>query len=164
MKLAFWKKPSIDDELRSLELPSDSLKPLHDDPMRHSWDTGNDPLAPPGAGALPSMSMPPSSSGSSLGNSSYPQHSQGREPSPSYLGHQDNSFFSSAPSSGQGPGAQQSAYGSNSSPTDLIVLRKEVEVVSSKLDAIQSTLDSLSQRLKNLESMGEREQRNRRYW
>ena len=58
--------------------------------------------------------------------------------------------------------SQQPSYSSN----DNFIASKNLEVISSKLDALRASLDSISQRLANLEAIARGEQENirRRYY
>ena len=65
------------------------------------------------------------------------------------------------------PPFQQQPYGASSMYNDQnYVTSKNIEVISSKLDALRATLDSVNQRLANIEAIarGEQEDKRRRYY
>lgn len=182
----FWKKDNIDDEIKSLDLPGDSLKPLEGaegDP--NNWN----PSALPGQSGQIGQPYPYGQGQTQYGQGSQgfgqgavpqvPQGLQGQTPASANAPSTDfttqplggynqkygNEFFSSG-NSGQGSaGSFASAAGAHNQ--DILLISKEIEVVSSKLDAVQSSLDSLNQRLKSIERLayGEQEQQSRKkYW
>lgn len=63
----------------------------------------------------------------------------------------------------QSPSFQQPSYGTN----DSYIASKNLEVISSKLDALRASLESINQRLANIEAIARGEQedtRKRRYY
>lgn len=86
---------------------------------------------------------------------------QGMNPSPSFQKYPSYSQPSFQPSFQQ-PSFQSQSPASN----DNYINSKNLEVISSKLDALKASLDSINQRLSTIETIarGEQEDRRRRYY
>ena len=137
-KLMFWKK---EDEFADIGLGDKENLPFGD-----QFGTPPGGANPPGLGSTPGMDQGGMAPGSSPAGSTPPQPSM-----PSF----------GAPS----PQPQYSPQPSYNPQQDLE--SKNLEVISSKLDAIRASIESLNQRLANLEAIarGEEEQgRRKRYY
>ena len=87
----------------------------------------------------------------------------GQPPTQRYPSFQQSSFQPSYPQ----PSFQPAAPSYNSAPSDNYIASKNLEVISSKLDALKASIDSLNQRVANIEAIarGEQEdQRRKRYY
>ena len=62
----------------------------------------------------------------------------------------------------QAPAFQQSPYPQPSQSSDNYIASKNLEVISSKLDALRASLESISQRLANIEAIARGEQEDTR--
>ena len=138
-KLTFWKKKDDFGDLgKDLDLGKDFGKDL-------GMDMNQGPSPDLGAGLEP------------MG-----QSSQAFQKYPSFQGQQN---FSN-PSFSQ-PYQQPVQPSYPSSASDPYIASKNLEIISSKLDALKASIDALSQRVANIESIarGEQEdQRRRRYY
>ena len=92
-----------------------------------------------------------------LGMSIEPAQQQPYQKYPSF----QQSGFQPQPSFQSQPAFQQPSYQS-----DNYIASKNLEVISSKLDALRATMESINQRLANIEAIarGEQEDKRRRYY
>ena len=139
-KLAFWKKKDdLDDLGKDLGLDKD---------IGMGKDLGLDM----GAGPSPDLGMGIDTNQVQQPYQRYPsfqQPQQGFQPVPSF---QSQPVFQ-----------QQPSYNSN----DNFIASKNLEVISSKLDALRASIESINQRLANIEAIARGEQedtRRRRYY
>ena len=187
-KLKFWKK---DDFRADLGLDSsdfsfgDSKDPLNAPPGFDS--STNDPLStglesPPGFDNSDSLSSGPLS-GSALNSSnpsqtSFNQNQSTALPPPPGLGSQPGFANTQSPMSHYPNqfSQQSSPQGFSSQPQnpsrienshqggDAYIVGKEIEIMSSKLDALRAAIDTINQRLSNIERLAENDQfRNSKY-
>ena len=169
MHLAFWKKKK-DDPFGDGDMGKDPFGSSQSDPFANQ-NSGQDPFgSPPGMGHNDPFSNPSSQGGS------FNALSQPGDPfaSPGFNSSQPSPFAQSQspsiPSSGSmrtptlEPVRQQ-----ESSPEyshQQFIINKDIEVLSSKMDAIRASLDSLNQRLANIERLayGEYDRQKRSQW
>jgi len=88
---------------------------------------------------------------------------QVQQPYQRYPSFQPQQGFQPAPSFQPQPAYQQPSYSSN----DNFIASKNLEVISSKLDALRASIESINQRLANIEAIARGEQedtRRKRYY
>src|SRR3989338_11259767 len=81
----------------------------------------------------------------------------GQQPYQKYPSFQAQSNFQTQPAFPSQPAFQQTPY-----PNDDFINSKNLEVISSKLDALRASLESISQRLANIEAIARGEQEDSR--
>ena len=143
-KLAFWKKKDDFGDLgKDLDMGKD-----------FGLDAGQGPSPELGAGLEPLPGQDPLQKYPSFQQPNYPQQ---QFPQSSYPPQQQASFQPAYPSS--------PSFANNSS--DSYIASKNLEVISSKLDALKASIDSINQRVANIEAIArgeQEEQRRKRYY
>lgn len=142
-KMKFWKKDDFDD-FDFGDSKSDPFADMGSSPSPPgSQDPGfgqqsQDPMqfSDPMGGQDPSGFPPSQETSNPMGSTSQPFH---------------NATFQQPQQSGQ-------------SDYHNYTVGKEIEIISSKLDALRASIDSISQRLSNLERMAEADIERRRSW
>jgi hypothetical protein len=127
-----------------------------------AWNTGggmDSGIGGMGGNQSLGMGSPPLSSPQSFGqNSQFPSPPQ-QSYSPSQPSFSQQSTFQSVPNfSQQSYAAPQPAYGDNAD----YMHSKNLEVISSKIDALRAAIDSMNARLQNIERIAGQEEENRR--
>lgn len=140
-KLAFWKK---EDEFSDLGLGKPADLTQADFGPNINFERGFEPRDETGLG----------STGRSYQNLQQPSFDAGQNDFDSSPG---TNAYPAAPSFSQSRPQQQapSSYNARTPTPHEYMLSKDIEVISSKLDALRAALDSINQRLANLERIAE---------
>jgi len=147
-KLMFWKKKDDFADLKLPDVPKDQPVGQHDFGAGQGAPGASAPGTSPGD-TTPGLGGTPSL-GERTSAPDYPTNVEMTQP-----GYKEPEFDAPPPRHGMAPAPAQSASGD--------MLSKDIEVLSSKMDALKASIETINQRLANMEQYM-REQKRRGGW